>query len=145
VGTVARAVEEPADVTPASATAAPVNSTASFDAVHATAAAASVGALRAENVASVEQLRAEARLVGKARDALRGGNAALAIRQLDDAGRLFPGGGVRQEREALAIEALVRLGRIAEASRRARDFGRDFPGSPFAARVKSLTAGHPAP
>jgi hypothetical protein len=45
---------------------------------------------------------------------------------------------VRQEREALTIEALVRLGRHDDAARRAAAFVREFPASPYVARVMDL-------
>jgi hypothetical protein len=136
---VARASANSASPAVKSAPAESAASTASFEAVHVAPPSPSVVA---EDVPSVETLRAEARLVGQAREALRAGNAPLAFRQLDEARRQFPNGVVRQEREALVVEALVRLGRKDEATRAARRFIREFPGSPFVARVKSLIEGH---
>jgi hypothetical protein len=80
----------------------------------------------------------EARLVGRAREALRGGDPALALQRLEEIRLRFPGGVVRQEREALTIEALVRLGRHDDAARRAAAFVREFPASPYVARVMDL-------
>jgi hypothetical protein len=80
----------------------------------------------------------EARLVGRAREALRGGDPALALQRLEEIRLRFPGGVVRQEREALTIEALVRLGRRDDAARRAAAFVREFPASPYVTRVKDL-------
>lgn len=80
----------------------------------------------------------EARLVGRAREALRSGDPALALRVLYESSRRFPHGVVRQEREALLVEALVRLGRRDEAMRVATAFERNYPNSPYAARVQGL-------
>jgi hypothetical protein len=80
----------------------------------------------------------EARLVGRAREALRGGDAALALQKLEKSRARFPNGALMQEREALAIEALVRLGRRDIAAERAARFVWEFPRSPYSARVQSF-------
>jgi hypothetical protein len=54
----------------------------------------------------------------------------------------FPDGALAQEREVLAIDALLRLGRKNEAALRARAFGARFPGSVHGPRVDGLMAGH---
>lgn len=46
-----------------------------------------------------------------------------------------------EEREAIAIEALIRLGDTASAQRRARDFARRFPRSAYQRRITALLAG----
>jgi len=56
---------------------------------------------------------------------------------LTDEHRLrYPHGILDQEREALAIEALIKLGRRDEALARARAFARAYPTSPHRARVE---------
>jgi hypothetical protein len=50
----------------------------------------------------------------------------------------FPSGGMVQEREMIAIEALLRLGRRPQADARASAFLRLFPGSAHAARLATL-------
>jgi hypothetical protein len=53
----------------------------------------------------------------------------------------YPHGILDQEREALAIEALIKLGRLDEARPRARAFALAYPGSPHQARLdRALTA-----
>jgi hypothetical protein len=62
--------------------------------------------------------------------------AALALTQEDE--RLFPAGDLAPEREVLAIEALARLGRTAEARSRFDAFRARFPQSPHVARLRAL-------
>jgi hypothetical protein len=52
--------------------------------------------------------------------------------------RDYPGGVFTQEREILAIEALLKLRQKTAAVTRARDFMQRYPGSPHARRVHSL-------
>jgi hypothetical protein len=63
-----------------------------------------------------------------------GGTLALA----GEAARRFPGGPLAPEREVLAIEALARLGRIAEARERLAAFRAQYPQSPHLARLAAL-------
>jgi hypothetical protein len=49
--------------------------------------------------------------------------------------RRYPRGILDQEREALAIEALAKLGRYEEARTRVRAFDQAYPGSPYRARI----------
>jgi hypothetical protein len=51
--------------------------------------------------------------------------------------RLFPEGTLVPEREVLAIEALVELGRTQEARARFADFRGRFPNSPHLPRLES--------
>ncbi len=53
----------------------------------------------------------------------------------------FPGGVFWQEREALAISALVKLGRSGEAKSRARRFVERHPESPMAEGLRRLAEG----
>jgi hypothetical protein len=61
---------------------------------------------------------------------------ALALTE-EDAAR-FPAGGLRQERDLLAIEALQKLGRNAAAQERAAHFVAMFPGSAHRQRIEAL-------
>ncbi|HEY7375943.1 MAG TPA: outer membrane protein assembly factor BamD [Polyangia bacterium] len=87
---------------------------------------------------SAGRLREETTLIRDARQALRQGDAARALRLLDECRRLFPAGVLQQERERLAIEALTKSGRGAEASARAAAFLRKYPDSPHAAEIRAL-------
>jgi hypothetical protein len=70
----------------------------------------------------------EAALLERARRALASDpNLALSLARRHE--KEFPSGNLRQEREVIAIEALRRLGRSNEATRRADDFQHQFPNS----------------
>jgi hypothetical protein len=61
-----------------------------------------------------------------------------AIRALEEHRARYPHGTFAQEREVLAIEALVRLGRRGEAQARADAFARDYPASAHRRRIAVL-------
>jgi hypothetical protein len=81
-------------------------------------------------------LTAETRLLLRARDALRRGDAARALRLVEEAASRYPGGGLAQEADAIRIEALARSGNKREASERLTDFEHAHPGSPHAERLR---------
>jgi hypothetical protein len=64
---------------------------------------------------------------------------AEALGLIEDHPRLYPRGVLAQEREVIAIDALVRLGRRSEAAARAAAFRAAFPRSAHASRVTALT------
>jgi hypothetical protein len=82
---------------------------------------------------------AEVRLLEQAQDALRD-RPRQALSLCDDHARDFRGGMLVQEREVIAIEALVKLGRPAEARARAAAFKTRFPGSSHTRRIEALTS-----
>jgi hypothetical protein len=103
--------------------------------------AAEPEALAQQNRPAPEQPRVEvlgteeARLLRSARRAL----AASPQRTLsltDEHLRRYPHGILDQEREALAIEALMKLGRVDDARARARAFEVTYPDSPHRARIE---------
>jgi len=53
--------------------------------------------------------------IDRARSALAGGDAVVAVQAVDDYDARFPGGALAQEAAVLRIEALVKLGRLDEA------------------------------
>lgn len=67
------------------------------------------------------------------------GDPAEVLALAAEGNQRFPSGLFAQEREAIAIGALVRLGRLGEARTRARAFLASYPRSAFAERIKSLT------
>jgi hypothetical protein len=83
-------------------------------------------------------LRDEIRMVSETREALRRGDASRALVLTEQMRTRFPGGVLVQEREALAIEALARSGRRADASARAAAFLRAYPKSMLAERVQTF-------
>jgi outer membrane protein assembly factor BamD (BamD/ComL family) len=98
---------------------------------------------RAAPAASAGRLRQETDLIREARQALRQGDARRALALLAECRRLFPRGVLEQERERLAIEALSRSGRGAEAAARAAAFLRKYPDSPHAGEIRGLGLGGP--
>ncbi len=75
-----------------------------------------------------------------ARRALAAGDAASAVRQLDDYEARFPGGALVEEAEVLRVEALLAEGDRASAARVGDRFLSAHPNSPHAARVRALLA-----
>ena len=101
------------------------------------AAPTNAGAHRAFR-SPARRLGEETTLIREARQALRAGNAARALRLLEEARQLFPTGVLQQERERLTIEALVKGGRRADAAARAAAFLRRYPDSPHASEIRAL-------
>ena len=78
----------------------------------------------------------ESRRVAEARALLRSGRADDALVALSAIGREFPRGALVQEREALAIEALMLAGNRDAARARAKTFLERYPTSPHAAAAR---------
>jgi hypothetical protein len=78
---------------------------------------------------AADTLAAEQALLDPARAAIARGDGAAALADLDAHERRFPAGALSQEREAMAIHALVLTGDRARAERRAATFRARFPGS----------------
>jgi hypothetical protein len=78
----------------------------------------------------------EAELLEQARAALTSGDGARALQRVNEHARRYPRGVLVQEREVLAIKALRRLGRDAEADRRAEAFSKAYPGSAFQRKLQ---------
>jgi hypothetical protein len=70
---------------------------------------------------------------------IRSAPPARALALADEGNRTFKGGIFYQEREALAIGALVRLGRSGEAKSRAQAFLARYPKGPYAERIRAET------
>lgn len=84
------------------------------------------------SVASAPDTRKEENaLVTMAQNALARGDSAAALAALDDHAKRFPGGKMAEEREALAVRALVMAGRKEEARTRGERFKKTFKGSMF--------------
>jgi len=86
-----------------------------------------------------DDLAAEQRLLEAARRALDGSPAA-ALASLEQHGVVFPNGQLAAEREYLAIRALGRLGRHAEADDRRAAFLDAFPTSPYAQLLRRASS-----
>jgi hypothetical protein len=79
----------------------------------------------------------EVRLLNEAHDALRT-DPSRALSLANQHAQRAPRGTLAQEREVIAIEALVKLGRSAEAKQRAARFEAAYPNSAQLRRVRSL-------
>ena len=81
-----------------------------------------------------EPVHSELQLIERAR-ALLATEPARALQVGLAHERAFPRGGMREERDAIVISALLSLGRVAEARSRQATFDRDYPTSPYARRM----------
>jgi hypothetical protein len=71
------------------------------------------------------------------------GSPAVALRLATEHARRFPSSSLDQERELIAVTALVDLGRTAEARRLARRFADQHPGSAYVGRIENILREHP--
>lgn len=85
----------------------------------------------------------EAKLVEMARTALVRGSATDALAALDLHAARHPNGERAEEREALAVQALVKAGRADDAKVRAERFRKSFPGSIYLGAVNASIASLP--
>lgn len=92
---------------------------------------------------SAKGLAAERALLDVARSALARGEAGEALAAADRHAREYPDGVLAEEREAIAIKALVALGRRDEARARLRELERKHPNSLVLRAVKSAVEGTP--
>jgi hypothetical protein len=97
----------------------------------------------ADTAASARGLAAERALLDVARADLARGEAGEALSATDRHAREYPRGALVEEREALAIKALVALGRTNEARTRAREFERRFPNGLLLYSVKMAVGDGP--
>lgn len=74
---------------------------------------------------------AERNLIDAMRAALARGDSAAALGFVADHEKRFPAGGFVETREALAVQALARAGRTAEAKARGERFRKRYPSSVF--------------
>jgi hypothetical protein len=91
----------------------------------------------AGNCAAPANLARETQLLERARQLL-GSNPGQALGELAQHQREFPNGALRLEREFLAVDALLRLGRRAEARKRADRLRASAPGSIYDRRISQL-------
>jgi outer membrane protein assembly factor BamD (BamD/ComL family) len=80
----------------------------------------------------------EPALLEQARAELRSGDASAALTRVADHERMFPAGVLSEERDALEIEALVQLDRMADAQARWARFARSYPQSNYRPRLQHL-------
>jgi len=80
----------------------------------------------------------EVTLLEQARVALRGGDTARALALAEQHATSYPDGVLVEEREALTIEALIKLGRRDEAVATWSKFANSYPHSNYRARLQRL-------
>jgi outer membrane protein assembly factor BamD (BamD/ComL family) len=85
-----------------------------------------------------DDLASERALLERARVAIGRGDATGALEALDRHSARHPAGRLAEEREVLAIQALVSAGRKDEAQARAARFHREHPSSAFGSAVDAL-------
>ena len=88
-------------------------------------------------VVSMATKAADLMLLRQARSAL-GHNPSRALELTAEHARLYPTSELRQERDVIRIEALVKLGRTGEVRQSADNFSARFPGSAHSSKVKAL-------
>jgi hypothetical protein len=127
----------PASPPPKAVTVTPLSATSAGTEASSGSAAPSGG----EPAPDVTNRESEIELLQRAQDALRGA-PAQALDLTNRHAVRFPGGALGQESEVIAIDALVRLGRVGEAQSRAAAFAARFPTSAHLPRIDALV--HPA-
>jgi hypothetical protein len=80
----------------------------------------------------------ETTMLAGAHEQLLKGSPAQALAMTNDHAKAYPNGSMAQEREVIAIEALMKLGRRDEAARRATQFHKSFPQSSHGERIDRL-------
>ena len=95
------------------------------------------GRALARESAPAGTVAAETRLLRRAEESLRSGDAAHALALLDEHARTFPNGILTEERSAERVLTLCKLGRTSEAREEAARFLRATPESPLADSVRS--------
>jgi outer membrane protein assembly factor BamD (BamD/ComL family) len=86
----------------------------------------------------------ELALLERSRAALRS-DARAALSLAEQHARAYPSGRFAQEREVLAIQALLKQARDAEAVARAQRFIGEHAGSPYALRLREMLNDKPPP
>ena len=86
----------------------------------------------------------EAALMDRLRKAVKG-DPQTAVNLADEGERRFPESPLREEREALAIDAFINMQKMGSARGRAEFFLRRYPNGKYAAHVGNMTGMHPAP
>ncbi len=84
------------------------------------------------------RIETEVDLLTRAQSSIASGDASAALELLREHAERFAQGALVQEREVMAIEALVNLGRLDEARGRADRFRRQYPASSHLLRIDSL-------
>ena len=106
------------------------------------APSAAASSLAAHASAGPGDLAVERRLLEVARTALGRGNGADALVAVDEHARRFRHGALAEEREAIAVQALIDSDRQADARARGARFERDYPKSILLPTVRAALERH---
>jgi hypothetical protein len=143
---VATAVVEPAPAPALNAPAAPTSGSQARSRRDLPAPPATAPTPAAASTASVSHGLAEERtLLDAARAAVEREDGPGALAATEEHARKYPGGVLAQEREAIAVRALLLLGRIAEARARVSRFQASFPDSLLLPALESSVEAASAP
>ncbi|MFT3924411.1 MAG: hypothetical protein QM778_17875 [Myxococcales bacterium] len=93
--------------------------------------------MAAPEAPAVVDVASELDLLGRARRVMPA-NPERALALANEHQSRYPSGVLAQERELLAVEALLKLRQRDEAERRSKQFSRDFPQSVHAPRLQAL-------
>jgi hypothetical protein len=93
----------------------------------------------ASTIARAQSLALERLLLEEARTALARGDGTSAMAAVNRHAMKFPRGALGEEREAMAVQALVATGRLSDAKERAARFHKFFPNSMLSAMVDAAT------
>ena len=105
------------------------------------AAIATIPILPDASIPAPARVESEADLMARLRTEVES-NPGIARDLAQDLERRFPGSEMSDERALLSMQALVHLGKIAEARSEATSFYDHFPESPLTERVLRLTGMH---
>lgn len=100
---------------------------------------AAAGEKRRHVARAVDPLGAELKVLHPAQESFERRDWSGALRSLAEHARIFPHGHLAEEREALRVECLLRLGKTAEARKTANAFVAHFPNSVLLSRVRVST------
>ncbi len=128
---------------PGSVASAPVVEAPQEPADASVAPVASATVPRRDGAAERGGLTEERALLEQARQQLAAGDASSALGTLERHSRRFPHGVLSEEREALAVQALVNAGRYEEARRRGAELRRRVPNSVYLPAVDATLGSIP--
>lgn len=100
-------------------------------------------AVRTARLSRADAIRAELRLLRRARGAIIREDFSAALAPITEHARRFQDGRLAEEREALRVKTLAGLGRTVEAERAAAEFKMRFPRSVLSPAVSKMPASRP--
>jgi hypothetical protein len=106
---------------------------------------ASTSSRKASSIDALDALADERTLLDRARGAIEREDGAAALAATAEHARKYPGGIFVQEREAIAVRALVLLGRTDEARASVARFRERFPDSLLLPALESSAGMEPMP